>query len=307
MLREKLAESTIVKNNLQRAREALLQEEQDLLETKDGLAKELKRGLSLFSSEEPPPSSSSSAKPKNQSTSSGRLLSQPKPTRQPSFSPFRAGFVEELVNRYSQVQEDYRMLLQLQKLWIHRYDSVKNIFIDIRPLNSFEKNGKFSKKSFPMQQLIDELSSILQRNIISDQELEQHSGFPRLDSESASGVSKPSVTSQGSEVLYDIQALMKNDYDLAEALKLLKGKESSLLTAFQDSDNTRVSTAAVSTLRKIPEEEQLRKDGEMEDPLAVEITEDTAVLGDEPNPEEEKDQEKDQNMIAWTVLKVRLL
>jgi hypothetical protein len=277
-----------------------------LLETKDSLAKELKRGLSLVSSEGPPSSSSSSGKAKQQSISSGEHRphsEKPKPTRQSSFSPFRAGFAEELITRYSFVQEDYRMLLQLQKLWIHRYDYVKNIFIDIRPLNSLEKTGKFSKKSFPMQQLIDELSSVLQQNITFVPEFEAHSGFPHLDSESASGVSRHSTASQGSEVLYDIQALMKNNQDLAEALKLLKGKESSLLTAFQDSDNTRPSTTAISTLHKIPEENHHQANEEMEDSLAFAMTEHAADVRNEPNP----DEDKDQNMIAWTVLKVSFI
>jgi hypothetical protein len=204
--------------------------------------------------------------------------------------------MNNLISQYSSVKERYRSLLVDQKIWIQRFDAIKTIFLDLRPLNSKEKDGQFLKKYFPLQELIDEISIYLHKSLIQDPGPQPHgtSHHHAMDSEQSSttGFSRQ-ASSQGSEVLLDIQQFIENDPDLAEALKMVKGKESSLLTAFQDG-GTKAESPHPKTLPFDATAELLDNEEEERDDHST-------------NSSFTKDEDKDQNMVAWTLLKVRKL
>lgn len=213
--------------------------------------------------------------------------------------------VSDLITRYLTAKDTYRSLLTTQKVWINRYDSMKNIFLDLRAMNDSEENGNYQKKYFPLQELIQEIITYIQQQQIIDPAImlrklpvstaiaaaashslsssnPKFSKFdrpltPAVQSENSSvtgGAISTTSTTQGSEVLFEIQKIIKQDADLSEALKHLKGKESSILTAFQENKND--------------EGEGDNKDDQKDGGSVM----------------SKRDEDKDQNMIAWTVLKV---
>jgi hypothetical protein len=220
-----------------------------------------------------------------------------------------------LIHEYTSVKEKYRALILNQKIWIQRYDSIKNIFIDLRPLDITEKNGKFLKKFFSLQELLDDISNHLQKNFLyeanpirsrratrSSSILSKDPQQLLLDSENSSVVTGSLVSRAGtgslaSEVLLDIQALISSDPDLSEALKLIKGKESSLLTALQETQTKTAADQKLQSMEQTNEENGNVIENENQDVNKGDDEEDTTMT---------KDEDKDQNMVAWVLLKVFL-
>jgi hypothetical protein len=195
---------------------------------------------------------------------------------------------QDLVDEFLRIKNEFRNNNYQRKLWTTRYEMFKSINLDLRPVNKIEKTGKYLRKHFPLSEVIDKIHEFLSLNNNPEPDNTKH------DDDGSSKASH-AVSHQGSEIILDIQNLIAKDPNLTIALKELKGKESTILTAFQD-DN-------LSTKGKVAENPPPNTlDGDEDGDEAVEA-EGTA----EPNTVAAKateEDDRDQNMIAWVILKV---